>query len=295
MGRIAAVTTCNQLGYERYGHRMIEAFERHWPKDIPLYFYIEQFLPVVASERISLIDLLDACPDLVAFKERHRHNSRANGQSPETTRVIHVRKKKRENSLIPKIKVCRLPRGRGYRWDAVRFSHKMFAIFDAAERCKADVLYWIDADVFTFSDIPLGFLESLMPENCLVSFLKRAYCSECGFVGYNLRHPAIGTFLSEFRSMYTMDKFLREKEFHDSWLFDVLRKRFERKGFLTHDISGGLGAGIGHIFINSVLGKYMDHAKGGRWANGSSSARDLVTSREELYWTQILRAPAESC
>lgn len=284
MRTIAAVTTCNKVGYERYGARMLESFLRHWPREIELYFYAEGFSPRAQSDRLFVLDLITCCPDLAAFKERHRDNPHAHGMTPPLSGLgLRLKKRKREGKLLPKIKIRRM-RGERYRWDAVRFSHKMFAIFNVVERCKADVLFWIDADTFTFADVPFHYLDSLMPENCLLSFLKRSHCSECGFVGYNLRHPAIGNFISSFKYLYTDDKLFKEKEYHDSWLFDVLRKKFECLGCETHDIAEGLGAGIGHVLINCSLGKYMDHAKGGRWMQGASRKEDLFTLRTEAYW-----------
>ena len=128
----------------------------------------------------------------------------------------------------PKLKLRR-KQNIGYRWDAVRFSHKTFSIFAAAERCTTDVLFWVDADIQFFADIPLSFLEEIMPVDCMVSFLARPQFSECGFVGYNLRHPTTSKFLKEFKALYTTDSLFRENQWHDSYLFDVIRKRFRKK------------------------------------------------------------------
>lgn len=285
MRAIAAVTTCNKAGYERYGRRMLQSFVRHWPREIQLYFYAEDFSPEVQNSRVFVLDLLTSCPDLAAFKERHRENLRAHGRPPPLSRVVLKHKKRKPGTAIclPKLKI-RWVKGRSYLWEAVRFSHKMFAIFDAVERCGADVLFWVDADVFTFADVPLGYLDSLVPGNCLLSFLSRPNYSECGFVGYNLRHPAIHTFMASFKRLYTDDTLFMEKQYHDSWLFDVLRRKLESVGYETHDIADGLGARGGHVFINCSLGKYMDHAKGGRWTRGASREADLFALREEAYW-----------
>ena len=92
---------------------------------------------------------------------------------------------------------------------------KSFCIFDAARRCDTDVLFWIDADTFTFKDVSLPFLENLMPADCIVSYLHRPRYSECGFVGYNLRRPGTHAFLAEFERLYAADALFRESEFHD--------------------------------------------------------------------------------
>lgn len=291
MRRVAVVTTCNSDGYDRYGRRMIESCDRHFPQDIALWIYAENFTPDLPSGRVHPVDLLEACPDLVAFKTRHRDNARALGRERRGSRPWVRIKWNRVGSRLPKVKLKWIDWGVGYRWDAVRFSHKCFAIFDAAKRSGADVLCWLDADVLVFQDIPRSFVEGLVPADCLLGFLKRPGCSECGLVAYNLRHPAIDDFLAAFRVLYTKDAFLREREYHDSWLFDVVRRRFEKRGYKTHDIAGGLGVKAGHVFINSSLGRYMDHMKGGRWAAGSSSLDDLIVSRPEAYWELLSGRP----
>lgn len=278
MRTFAAVTTCHKQGYELYGQTMMETFDRHWPEDVALYFYAEGFAPPPISERVVLRNLLADCPDLVAFKRRHKNNPVAHGAHGRRRLEIRVEWHK------PKMKIQRVEWGLGYPWDAVRFSHKSFAIFDAAARCPADVLFWIDADIVVFDDVPRAFLEELMPRDCLLSFLKRPKFSECGFVGYNLRHPEIRNFFARFQALYTTDRLFKQREYHDSYLFDVIRRRFERKGCRTHDIAEGLGQQAGHVFVNSKLGRYMDHMKGDRKIEGSSRQEDFVVARNEEYW-----------
>jgi hypothetical protein len=285
---MSAVTTFNRAGYEQYGRQMIESVDRHWPKDVILYCYTEGFTPNVTGGRVVLVDLLSACPELVAFKERHRDNRRAHGDESHGTRLrVYVRPRTVSRWSIPKVKVVRMERGLGYRWNAVRFSHKSFAIFDASTRCRSDILFWVDADTLVFDTIPRAFLEELIPPDCLLAFLKRPKFSECGFIAYNLRHPAVRDFFAEFKALYTTDRLFSEQEYHDSWLFDIVRKRFERRKCKTFDIAEGQGAYAGHVFINSALGRYMDHMKGGRWVAGSSSIRDLIAPRQEPYWARL--------
>lgn len=281
MRTFSAVTTCHAAGYESYGRQMLESFEKHWPRDVTLYFYREGFLPDIHSPRIVWRDLLQECPQLLAFKERHKDNPVAHGEVARRRWELKIRLAR------PTLRLRRVEDwGFGYRWDAVRFSHKSFSIFDAARRCDTDVLFWIDADTFTFKDIPLAFMEQLMPPDCIVSYLHRPRYSECGFVGYNLRHPATRSFLAEFQHLYTSDALFKEKEFHDSYLFDVVRKRFERRGYCAYDISEGNGAEGGHVFVNSKLGAFIDHRKGDRKTEGRSRVSDLQIHREEDYWQQ---------
>lgn len=281
MRTFSAVTTCNRSGYEQYGREMIASFDRHWPATVTLHVYVEGFAPTHSSPRIAYHDLLAECPGLVAFKSRHANSPLAHGRTRQKRLKVAVDWSK------PKVKVRRIDWGLGYRWDAVRFSHKTFAIFHAARAAGTDVLVWLDADVRVFADVPPAFLEATMPEACLLGYLARPKFSECGFVAYNLRHPAIGDFMSAYEAMYAKDRLFGLSEFHDSFVFDAVRRRFERRGCKTHDIGQGLGARSGHVFVNSPLGRYMDHMKGERKDLGASRRSELIVPRSEDYWQDV--------
>jgi hypothetical protein len=275
----AAVTTCHAEGWRLYGRDMVESFLRHWPKSVSLYVYAEGFAPDLNDPRVVWLDLLAECPNLVAFKERHRDDPKAHGRQARHHWEVKFRIR---NPLFRVRKVeCW---GLGYRWDAVRFSHKPFSIFDAARRVTSDVLFWIDADIRVFADVPIAFLEEVMPPDCFISYLRRPRFSECGFVGYNLRHPATRVFLAEFERLYTSDALFKEREYHDSFLFDIVRRRVERRGCVSYDIGQGIGDEGGHVFVNSPLGRFMDHMKGERKAEGRSRESDLIVARDEDYW-----------
>jgi hypothetical protein len=303
MTTFAAVTTFHAKGYALYGREMIATFDQHWPKEIPLYCYAEGCVPEVPSTRILPLDLMAESPSLVAFKERHADVPEANGAG----RWDAIR-------FSLKLKPFRLKRydivqGPDFHWDAVRFSHKCFAIFAAAKRCEADVLFWLDADISFFEDLPPDFLEALIREDSLASFLQRwrdrpefsveivpskrrlrlvnrtRKHSECGFVAYDLRKPATSDFLDAFEKLYTSDAIFREWETHDSYLFDVVRRRFERKGHRFHDLGEGVGRSTSHPLVNCQLGQYMDHKKGNRKEAGRSFDDDLLGGRPEKYWT----------
>lgn len=275
--RFAAVTTCHAAGFLEYGQVMVETYLKHWPAEVPLLLYHEGFEPPAAPGRVQAVDLAAASPALVAFKARHIGNPRVNGTERPWRRL-------RVGSFSIPLPI-RTHKAR-YRWDAVRFSHKSYAIFDAARRTDADALIWIDADTRFFADVDMAELAALAPPDSAASCLRRPGHSECGFVVYNLRHPETLRMLAEFEAMYTDDLFLVEREFHDSYLFDVVRKRAEARGALVHDIGEGVGWKARHVLINSRLGRFMDHMKGDRKAEGKSRAGDLLVKRDEAYWQQ---------
>jgi hypothetical protein len=278
----SALTTCHADGYEQYGRRMIASFDARWPEEVPLYVYAEGFSPPATGGRVIGRDLLACSPELVAFKRRHANNPAAHGKLAKRRWQLVVKWHK------AKVRLRRVDWGLGFDWEAVRFSHKSFSVFHAARHCTSDVLFWLDADLFVFADVPRAFLELLMPADCLVSYLGRPKLSECGFVGYNLRHPAIRSFLADFEALYTRDTlFSLRRGTNDCYAFDAIRRRYERKGCRTHDIAAGAGREGGHVFVNSVLGRYMDHLKGDRKEAGASYADDLTNERQEGYWRGV--------
>lgn len=274
----AIVTTCNGQGWETYGRQMIASAQQHLPRDVPIYLYVEGFQSDICSDRVIVRDLLASCPDLVAFKERHKDNPAAHGLVGRSRLQMIMQWHKR------RLKIRRLEWGLGYRWDAVRFSHKVFAICHAAAHSNEDVLFWMDADVKVFADVSKEFLSAAIPEDCFLSCLLRPIFSECGFIGFNLSKPATGDFLHAFKSLYLSDSLFRHQQYHDSYLFDIIRRRFQRRGHRVHDIACGAGKRSQHVFVNSVLAQCMDHLKGRRKINGRSEATDLRVTRNEPYW-----------
>jgi len=260
MRKITVVTTFPPHAYETYAKRMLENFEQNWPKDIQLLCYYEQNKPDVASNRIEYRDLEALAPQLVDFKTRHKDNPHANGQSPYKDK-------------------------KSYLWDAVRFAHKTFCVDHAGRNCgDTDILIWCDADTVTFKPITQDFLETLLPENAYCSYLGRTQMyPECGWVGYNKNHKKIYEFINAWTSLYTTGKIFQEIEWHDSYLYwQILKRVAPNEGYDIGIMTEGNVAP--HVFINSDLGKYIDHMKGKRKIKGKSYKKDLYTVRTEEYW-----------
>jgi len=76
--------------------------------------------------------------------------------------------------------------------------------------------------------------------------------------------------------MYERDLLFHEREYHDSYLFDVIRRRAQARGVRVHDIAEGAGWRAKHVLINSRLGAFMDHLKGDR--KPGERARPAISS-----------------
>ena len=270
--KYTVITTFNNEGYNQYGLRMIETFVQNWPKTVNLKVYAEKCAEKIQShDNVEILDLELACPKLLDFKNRWRNVPKANGdvtQDPVRSR--------------------RTDAGKGFKWDAIRFSHKVYAIFHAAKHCQTPWLIWMDADMVCHAPMVESFLDSQCPENFDLCYLgRRGKFSECGLYAMQLYTKGTVRFLKEFQRMYdeaeqgifTLD------EWHDSFVFDDVRSRIE--GLRQLDWSQGIITGEGHPLINSAWGAYLDHLKGKRKTTGHSLAKDLKVSRNEPYWQNI--------
>lgn len=265
--KYAVVTTFNAQGYENYGRRMIKTFCETWPESVILMVYAEGCAVECDASNVKVFDLEQASPALVAFKNQWRGVPRANG----------------DVSSDP-VRGRRKDAGKGFKWDAVRFAHKVYAIFAAADNVDADWLLWMDADMVCHSPITVAEIDRLCPVNKDLCFLgRRGKFTECGLYAMNLRSDSTRLFLKEFQRFYDQAEsgIFQLNEWHDSFVFDAVRQRIKIK---EHDWSSHLITGEGHPLINSDWGAYLDHLKGSRKHRGRSPDSDLKITRSEAYW-----------
>jgi len=265
--KISVVTTFHQKGYETYGRRMIETFLKNWPSDVTLYVYAEDCVVSETAPNLVVKDLKLASPELVTFKNKWKDDPKARGWCADSTQK-HPDKKQKI----------------GFKWDAIRFSHKVYSIFDCARICNSDVLFWMDADTICHSPITKEELEKQCPMNKDLCYLGRKNkFSECGLYSMNLTSPNIKLFLTRFQNYYDDAErgIFTLAEWHDSFVFDAVRQTLS----LTEwNWSDGLITGEGHPLINSQWGAWLDHLKGDRKGEGRSKLSDLKIKRTETYW-----------
>jgi len=246
--KYTVITTFNQSGLDLYGRSMVESFDRFWPRSVDLYVYTENCQLDITSDRVKILDLLESSPDLVGFKKQHANNPIANGMIAKDTNLPF-----KDNA---------------FKWDAVRFSHKVFAVIHACQHIDSDWVIWLDADSKTFRSIPETFLPEVCDPKAMACYLGRRekYHSECGWVAYNLKHPDLESFINRWRDLYVTGDLFNLREYHDCFVFDVLRREFQlSKNTYFHNLSPEThGKGPGHPFIASALGAYIDHLKGNR-------------------------------
>lgn len=280
MTNITVVTTFHQGGLDLYAQRFLNSFAERVDKRIKLIAYAEDCEPQNPDpEQITILTQEAALPKLVKFKEQWKGIPKANGdisQDPILSRRKDSNKK--------------------FKWDAVRFANKVYAVFDACER-SSDWCVWMDADTFVHSDWSYEQFLECLPSTSWITYVGRGKGSqtwpECGFYGMNLNDVVCQEFLQEFERMYNDANggIFQLAEWHDSFVFGHILENFKKTSPNVLDYSAEMylreakSGGGGHPLINSKLGSWIDHMKGDRKSLGKSKPTDImVNTRQESYW-----------
>lgn len=223
---IKTVTTFNKKLYDEYAHRFIKTY--NWP--FPLTIYSEDQIPEIKHE--STFDVIPQCKE---FRDRNKNRPNPN---------------KGTESFV---------------FDAVRFCYKVYVytheLLKQIQIGDTDGLICIDADSVFYNPVDVKWMrENIHRDDCMMTYLGRPNYSECGYLYFNLRHPHTKDYAKYMQDMYNTDQVYKLKEYHDSFVWDYVRKRFEdEKGTINHNIGDNQ---VGHVQCRSVLGKIYDHTKG---------------------------------
>ena len=277
MKHITVVTTFHRPGLDLYAQKFLDSFAKHVDKKIRLIAYAENCKPKNPDpNQITVLSAEEYLPKLQAFKQKWRDVPKANGKCP------FPEKRPRDYH-------------KEFKWDAVRFANKVYAVFDACSRSQ-DWCVWMDADQIVHSDWAYEDWDRLLPNHCWITYVGRGKSSqtwpECGFYGLNLNSKTCGKFLKEFERFYEEAEtgIFALAEWHDSYVFGTLLDIRKRKDPAVLDYTKNTNlktartGGGGHPLINSDLGKWLDHLKGDRKTQGKSSRKDIVVKRPEEYW-----------
>ena len=167
--------------------------------------------------------------------------------------------------------------GPSYKWNAVKFSYKVFSIFLASNIDKiSEKIAWIDADTVCINNLNESVLEDFLPKKDeLMTYLGRdnfpLTCphSETGFIGFNLLHEQFNLFIKTAISFYTTGEIFTLDRYHDCLVYDTTRKIFEMTGTQFRSLSGEFTSEE-HPFVKCGLGNFFDHLKGKRKILGFS-------------------------
>jgi hypothetical protein len=254
--RVTVVTSFSPAGYEQYGCRFLETFDRHAAGEIDLVVYAEAPVPHHPGGSLEVRPLFGI--DLAAdFIDKFKDDKLASGREP-----------------TPAWKAKDRADGYSFKTDAVKFCRKVFAIADAADRIRRsragdEMLVWLDADVVTHARVPTKLFADILGNDDVAYLGRDGTHSECGFLAFRL--PAALPLILQWQHFYESGTFLRAREWHDSFLFD--RAREQVPGLRYHNLTPG---GRGHVWFQSPLAQCFDHCKGpDRKAAGFSKERML--------------------
>ena len=281
MTYITVVTTFHQPGLEQYGQRFLDSFAKRVDKKIELLVYAASCQPNNPDpNQIKIFDAFEALPKLNEFKSIWGGIPKANGIPPDDIKARRPKDWHKE-----------------FKWHAIRFANKVYAVFDACERSKHWCV-WMDADTFVHNDWSYEDFKAQLPDNVWLTYVGRGKGSqtwpECGFYGMNLQNPVCKLFLEEFERMYqdADNGIFTLEEWHDSFVFGHILNKYKARDSNVLDYSAEMylkeakTGGGGHPLINGVLGKWLDHMKGVRKNEGKSRQKDIMVNRTESYWNQ---------
>ena len=291
--KIKVLTSYKPGTWDQYAKRAVQSVLDYWPKDTIVAVYHEsQSQDIFKHERVEWYDAHEVQPEPLKFKQKYKDDPVANGEIQEIPNGIR--------RPVP------MPSKGSFQWNAVRFANKVFCVTHAIANSKdLDYVIWLDADTYTFRPMPKEFLEGILPKDTMLTYLGRENPTlndggkdpECGFVGYNMKHPEIQNYNTDWENMYINDEvFKLTKGWTDcSTLWHLSKKYQKEKNVKVNDIGYAKKVKGHHVFINSELGLYMDHFKGNRKDQKKSGKNDFrpqvleaTKNLTELdYWKKV--------
>jgi len=272
------ITTFKPEDWYKYSKQMVESILQKWP-NVAITVYYQGKQPVLDDKRIDWVDIDKANPNLYNFREDYKNDPVANGQLEGIPNGVRRSPRLATEGGKDAFK-------ESYLWNAVKFSYKVSCVTHAVKTYKNyDYVIWIDDDTYTFRNIPMQFIESICPNDTLVTYLGRENNKgsnkypECGLVCYNIKHPLVQNFVADWENLYTSANIFDLLEWHDSYVFWHMTKEYKEKhNAKVNDIGYAKGVSGHHVFVNSELGLYIDHFKGDRKDAKSSRANDIRKS-----------------
>ncbi len=284
--KIKVITSYKPGTWNQFAKRAVQSVLEHWPEDTSVTVYHEtQTQDFFKHPRLDWVDIHEAQPELVKFKNRYNEDPVANGEIDEIPNGVR--------------RPGPMPAKGSFQWNAVRFANKVFCVTHALKNSVGyDYVVWLDADTYSFRPMPSSFLEKLLPGDSLLTYLGRGDLDpECGFVGYNLKHTDVKKLVDEWEDLYINNKIFKlTSGWTDCSSLIYLSRHYQKQnGVKVHDIGHASGVKGHHVFINSLLGLYMDHFKGKRKKSGTSWKKDFwPQSHDETkkiveldYWKSI--------
>jgi hypothetical protein len=273
MSKILFVTTTNDRLFDEYAELFFDEFELHAGENIDLINYVDEGTQKIFNKNYKKTKSKFLESDLhKRFIKFFGNLKQANGYS-----IL------KDNKKLLGVMFS-------YRYNAIRYSYKVFAMYQAYQLALKENyqnLIWIDADIRCKKKFTVNDLKEFLPnEDELVAYLGRTHFptkdphSETCFLAFNVHHDHFRNFINEVINTYITGEIFALKQWHDCWVFDTIRKKFEDKKFKFKNLSGEFQI-VNHPFICTNLGTYFDHLKGDRKKDKRSLDTDYF-KKEDL-------------
>lgn len=227
--------------WERYGEKFAHTFAEFWPWDYELVVYADRALTLPRGE----VRPLDAVPGYTKFKARWASSALASGREP--------------------IAGWKPREGYDFRFDANKWMPQGLVPAAAfAELKSGDTMVWLDADVHTHTLVPDGLVAKLLNKSMVCHLGRAPKHSEIGFWACRVMAET-RKFVTAFADTYSSYRVFSLPQWHSAWVFDYCISL--QPDLKVKDLTPG---GRGHVWHQSLLGRYADHLKGARKELGRS-------------------------
>ena len=235
------VTCFDKKHFDVYAEQMLHSVSKNWSSELRLVVYVEGYdsvdeLPLNNFASNIEYRRLEEVEERTSFMER---NADKKGM---------------------------LEGQYNYRYDALRFCHKVYAYSDLAleliENEYNGWLVWLDADTITTSTFDVEAAKKIMPDDYDVVHLGRTDIdySETGFVGWNLSYNNAASMIVDIRGAYDINEVFAYREWTDAFVFERLLNIYKAHGMKALNLSEGV-KGLA-VFEQSILKDYFVHNKG---------------------------------
>lgn len=236
--KILCVTSFNKKLYEKYAYRFLNSY--NLPFD--LHIYSEEDISFIKKDHkiknLEVFDMKKTTPELFNFIKRNE------------------KRVERKNKAT----------GSKFRFDAIRFCYKPYAMYHAITNNINNYKYiiWFDSDIVFTKPFSHKFIEdNLINKDEMMSYLGRKLkYSETGFLLFNLRHTYVKNYIKKLIYQYDSDKIFTLKEWHDSYVWDHVRIKCENKMSIKNRNLTKKSSENHHILVDSILNNYIVHLKG---------------------------------
>lgn len=219
----SVLTTFPDSMWSVYGQKFMENLRQYWPKEIALLVMLDD------DKLVKEVEQYLRPTDAIAINENEEHQK------------FRERNKDKEHPT-------------DYRKQAIRFSHKVWALKMASDMWKqqpgqCQYLIWLDADVMVTRQVRIQDIAQCLPhKGASVSYLGRKDWphSECGWMAFDL---SLGghAIIDRMYEYYITDKLFELKEWHDSYVFDDLRAKITLED-MERSVKNGTPDDLGTIF-----------------------------------------------